>query len=530
MSTGRSTPSVYPGRSVLAALGLAATLSLSACEEPAPTSGFVIASAAVLDGQGGDYRLANVYVDGDTIVAIRDDEPAPGVEVVDGFGYVLAPGFIDTHSHADRDIGRLPDAMAAVSQGITTVVVGQDGASAFPLAGFFADVEASPPTVNVASYVGHGTIRREVMGGDFRRAATDDEVAEMTELVTEAMRSGALGLSTGLEYDPGIYADLVELIALARETKAWGGRYASHLRSEDRGFWDAVRELIEIGRRADIPVHISHIKLAMVQNWGEVDSLVARLEDARAAGVQVSADIYPYPYWQSTMTVMFPERDFTDRRAAEFAVNQLTTPEGLRIARYKPEPSYEGKTLADVAELTNRSPADTLMLLIRDAEAMKAEGVGDVESVIATSMNEDDIAKLMAWRHTNIATDGSLDGAHPRGYGTYPRVLSRYVRERGVLQLSEAIRRMTSLAAEHMGIVDRGRIDPGFKADLVLFDSETIMDRATPADPQELSSGVAKVWVNGEVVYQNGIVTTARPGRVLRRGDGEVNRMAGGSR
>ena len=230
------------------------------------------------------------------------------------------------------------------------------------------------------------------------------------------------------------------------------------------------------------------------------------------------------------MTVMFPERDFTDRAAAEFAVTQLSTPEGLRIARYKPEPSYEGKTLADVAELTGRSPADALMQLIADAEDLRAEGVRDVESVIATSMHEDDIEKLMAWRHTNIATDGSLDGAHPRGYGTYPRVLSRYVRERNVLELSEAVRRMTSLAAEHMGIADRGRIDPGFKADLVMFDSETILDHATPADPQALSTGVAKVWVNGEIVYQNGTLTGARPGRVLRRGEGEVERMAGGSR
>ena len=242
MSTGRFTPSVYPGRSVLAALGLAAALVLVGVRRAAADVGIRhFTSAAVLDGQGGDYRRVDVYVDGDTIVAIRDDEPPAGVEVVDGFGYVLAPGFIDTHSHADRDIGRLPDALAAVSQGVTTVVVGQDGSSPFPVARFFADVEANPPTVNVASYIGHGTIRREVMGDDFRRTATDEEIAQMSELVTEAMRTGALGLSTGLEYDPGIYADLIELLALARETKAWGGRYASHLRSEDRGFWDAVR-------------------------------------------------------------------------------------------------------------------------------------------------------------------------------------------------------------------------------------------------------------------------------------------------
>ena len=255
----------------------------------------------------------------------------------------------------------------------------------------------------------------------------------------------------------------------------------------------------------------------MTSSWGQADRLIARLDEARAEGVDITADIYPYPYWQSTLTVMFPERNFDDLVAAEFAVTEVSTPEGMLIPVYKPELSYAGKTLAEIAEMRGTEPAQTLIDLIRDAEAMKAAGEENVESVIATSMDEGDIAKLMAWEHTNIGTDGALDGAHPRGYGTYPRVLGRYVRERDVLTLPQAVQKSTSLAAEHMGLQDRGRIAPGFKADLVLFDPETVIDRATPQDHHAVSIGIESVWVNGVLVYADGNTTGVYPGRVLRR-------------
>jgi N-acyl-D-amino-acid deacylase len=331
------------------------------------------------------------------------------------------------------------------------------------------------------------------------------------------MKAGALGLGTGLEYDPGIYSERSEVVALAREAASWGGRYISHLRSEDRYFWDAIDEILAIGREARLPVQISHTKLAMQNLWGQADRLIALLDGARAEGIEVNADIYPYPYWQSTLTVLFPKRDFTDRKEAEIAVRQVSTPEGLLIPRYKPEPSYEGKTLAEISSLRGTDPEQTLMDLIREAEAMRAKGETNVESVIGTSMDEADIEKLMKWEHMSLSTDGALDGSHPRGYGTYPRFFGRYVRERQVMPLSEAVRKATSLPAAQMGFSNRGRIAPGFKADLVLFDPETVLDRSTPSDPHAISTGVDRVWVNGVLVYEDQKTTGRYPGVVLKR-------------
>jgi N-acyl-D-amino-acid deacylase len=479
--------------------------------------GIVITGAAVLDGTGAAARNVNVRIEGDTIAAVDDSPPPDGYQVINGSGFTLAPGFIDPHSHGDSDLFTHRDALAAVSQGITTIVVGQDGDSPYPLADFFQKLESTPAAVNVASYAGHGTLRTDVMGDDFRRAATDEEVEKMRQLLIEEMKAGALGLGTGLEYDPGIYSKPEEVVTLAREAASWGGRYISHIRSEDRHFWEAIHEILNIGREAHLPVQISHTKLAMQSLWGQGDRLLGMLDDARKDGVEVNADIYPYTYWQSTLTVLFPARDFQDRKEAEFAVKEVTTPEGMLIPVYKPEPSYAGKTLAEIAKIRGTDPAQTLMDLIREAEAMRATGEKDVESVIATSMDEADIEKLMKWDHMSISTDGSFDGSHPRGFGTYPRVLGRYVRERKVLTLPEAIRKMTSLPASQMGFSDRGRIAPGLKADLVLFDPETVIDRATPEKPHEVSEGIDQVFVNGVLVYGDGKTTGAFPGRGLKR-------------
>jgi N-acyl-D-amino-acid deacylase len=501
-------------------MGWVFLLGLGACasQEPAPPRGFVIVNASVLDGTGSEARRVNVRVEGDAIVGVEEGEPPEGYEVVNGSGFTLAPGFIDPHSHGDDDLFEHRDALAAVSQGITTLVVGQDGGSPYPLAEFFQKIESTPVAVNVASYAGHGTIREKVMGEDFRRPATAEEVEKMRQLLTEEMKAGALGLGTGLEYDPGIYSERSEIIALAREAASFGGRYISHLRSEDRYFWDAVDEILAIGREARLPVQISHTKLAMQNLWGQTDRLLGLLEAARAEGIEVNADIYPYTYWQSTLTVLFPKRDFTDRREAEIAVRQVSTPEGLLIPRFKPEPAYEGKTLAEIAALRGTDPEQTLMDLIKEAEAMRASGETGVESVIGTSMDEADIEKLMKWKYMSLSTDGALDGSHPRGYGTYPRFLGRYVRERGVLPLPEAVRKCTSLPARQMGFSDRGRIAPGMKADLVLFDPETVIDRSTPQDPHAVATGIDRVWVGGVSVYEDGKTTGMFPGRPLKRG------------
>jgi N-acyl-D-amino-acid deacylase len=450
-------------------LAAAACSPVPSIAPEATSSATLIVNATVLDGTGTEGRAASVRIEGGRIAAIGTVKPRSDDRIVDGSGLMLAPGFIDTHSHADDDIFTHRDALAAVSQGITTVVVGQDGSSPDTLSAFFARLERSPAAVNVASYVGHNTVRHAVMGEDFRRHAAPDEIARMEALVRQGMRDGALGLSTGLEYDPGIYFDRAEVLVLARVAAELGGRYISHVRSEDRRFWDAVDEIIEIGRAAGMPVQISHLKLAMRGLWGRADSLLAVLDHARASGVDVTADLYPYTYWQSNLSVLLPERNFDDRAAAQLALDEIAPPDGLLLTAYAPEPSYVGRTVAEIARARGTDPTTAYLDLVKRAEALRAARVrGDladadeeVDGVIGASMKEADVERLMTWPHANFCTDGSLVGRHPRGSGSFPKILGHYVRERGILTLPEAVRKLSGLAASHMGIRDRGRIAPG---------------------------------------------------------------------
>jgi len=499
-------------RGFVAIVWTIALTGLSCSSEPPPLA-TVIAGATVLDGSGNPGELVSIRIVGDRIVEVGDLVPGAGDWFFDGTGLVLAPGFIDTHSHADRDLARRSDALAAVSQGVTTIVVGQDGGSPYPLGDFFEGLDSAPAAVNVASYVGHGTLRRLVMGDGYQRPATRAEVDSMRTLLYQALDAGALGLSTGLEYDPGIYADYAELLSLTQTVSAEGGRYISHIRSEDRSFWEALDEIIRLGREAGIPVQVSHLKLAMRGLWNQADSLMAVLDRARAEGIQITADIYPYTYWQSSLTVLFPGRDYTDRAAAQFALDELAQPDALVMSRFDPDSSYVGMTLADIARRRGTDPATTLMALIQETDG-SATGLG--ESVIATSMVEDDVSRLLAWPWANICTDGELNGRHPRGFGAFARVLGRYTGLDKALLLEEAVRKMTSLAARNVGIEGRGVIREGAYADLVLFDPDSVMDRATLEDPHATAAGIRSVWVNGELVYDGGRSTGKRPGRVIR--------------
>jgi N-acyl-D-amino-acid deacylase len=495
-------------------------IALACAPTPSPTperAGFLIANATIIDGTGSAPRRGAVRVEGDRIAAVGNLTPRAGESVIDANGLVLAPGFIDTHSHADDGLSERPDALAVVSQGITTIIGGQDGGSSIPLAAYFARLERQPASVNVGMYVGHGSLRDSVMGEDFKRVTTPGEVAKMSEILASEMRAGAIGLSSGLEYDPGIYSDRTELIALAKVVAPFGGRYISHVRSEDFAFWQAIDEIITIGREAKIPVQVSHAKLAMRSLWGHADSLVRILDAVRASGVDITADIYPYLYWHSTLTVLFPKRDFENRTAAEFALTETSTPGGLLLGRYEPNPAYSGKTVAEISRLRGTDSITTLIDLIRESEAMRKTTGRSTQSVIGTSMVEPDVERIMRWPHSNLSTDGSLNGPHPRGFGAFPRFLGVYVRERKVMTLEEAVHRMTSLAAEHMGIGDRGRITPGMYADLVLFDPSTVIDRATPQEPHLTSVGIERVWVNGAEVFAGTKTTGARPGKVIRR-------------
>lgn len=491
----------------LIALGLAVSTA---------TNGYaatLIRSATIANGRDLGLSQGDVRIDGDRIVAIGILAPQKGDVVVDGQGLVLAPGFIDTHSHHDEKLEDHLDAVPLLAQGVTTIVVGQDGGSALPVAKLFAEREARPAAVNIASYSGHGTLRGEVLGSDYKREATAAEIDRMRALLDADMRAGALGLSTGLEYDPAIYSTHAEVIALASQAAKYGGRYISHMRSEDRELWAALDELITIGRETGMPVQVSHAKLGMTDWWGQADRYLAKLDAARAEGIDASLDIYPYPYWQTTLTVLWPERDFDNRATAEFVLKHLAPPEGLLISSDSGDASHVGKTVAQIAKERAADPVTTVISLIK---AARAKG-GDI-NVIGTSMDERDIRKLISWPHANISSDGAFEDLHPRGAGPFAKILRVYTRETKLLTLGEAVRKMSLLAAQHMGIADRGEIRVGAIADLILFDPAAIRDNATTDNPTAVATGMRRVWVNGTLCFVDGKATGERPGRVVRRG------------
>jgi N-acyl-D-amino-acid deacylase len=495
-------------------------LCISACSPDSATevntaSSLLIINARIVDGSGQPALSGALRIQGDTIMELGSLVPRAGETVVDARGQVLAPGFIDTHSHHDEELADNLDALPLLAQGITTAMFGQDGGHALPLDNFFAAYERHPASVNVASYVGHNSLREQVMG-DARRPASAQELAAMNDLLARELRAGAIGLSTGLEYEPGIYSEREEVLSLAQTAARLGGRYISHIRSEDRLLWDAIDEIIEIGRQTKMPVQISHIKLAAKSLWGQSGALLAKLDAARAQGINITADVYPYEYWQSTMWVLLPDRDADNLEEIQFVLNELTPPSGIIFTRFEPEPGYVSQSVAEIAELRGTSEVQTFSDLLKEAAAWSAANGGkSAESIMGRSMTEDDIATFLAWPHANVCSDGGFSG-HPRGYGAFPRVLARYVRDRNVMTLEAAIEAMTSRAATHLGIVDRGLIAPGYKADLVLFDPDTIQDRADIRDGQVLSTGVEHVWVNGTLVLENGVPSGERAGRVLR--------------
>jgi N-acyl-D-amino-acid deacylase len=470
----------------------------------------VIINAQVADGTGGPLRHANVRISGDRITRIGNFKPTKDEPTIDAKGLVLAPGFIDIHNHSDECLDKDPLAETQIAQGITTIILGPDGESPWPIAAWLETRRKNPASLNLAVMVGHATVREQVMGKDYRRAATATETASMAKLVDQGMREGAIGLSSGLEYDMGSYSTTDEVVALANAAARLHGFYMTHIRDEADLSFQALNEEIAIGERAHIPVEHSHIKLATVNVWGKAPQYIQVIQAARKRGLDFLADCYPYDAWVSTIKVLVPNKQYEDPQSVTTALVATGGPGRITISEFKPNRAYENHTLEQLAAQQGISPVEMYIRIIREGNAANTEAF-----VIGQSMIEPDIQAFYQQPWVMVGSDGGIGLPHPRSAGTFPRVLGVYVREKHWLTLTEAIRKMTSLPAQRLGWTDRGVLREGAFADLVLFNPDTVIDRSTFEKPFEPPAGIEKVFVNGSIVWDSGKPTGARPGRVL---------------
>ncbi len=482
-------------------------LSVLSVSVGAQTNSILITKGTVLDGTGAKAKNISLRIVGDTITEIGKLKPQPNERVIDARGYVVAPGFIDIHNHSESGLESQPTANSQILQGITTLAVGPDGGSPWPLGEYLERREQKPASVNVLAFVGHATVRRKVLGQEFNRTATKAEIEQMVTLVEQGMREGAVGLSSGLEYDVGFPSTTEEVTTLAKVAAKHGGIYMSHIRDESDSMLTALKEAIRIGREAKIPVQISHIKLGTVGVWGKALEVVAMIEEARKDKVDVTADCYPYDAWSSTITVLVPSRKHDDPRDISKGLNDVGGAVNVTITNCAHHREYEGKTLQKLAEDNKTTAVEMYMQIVKDGGA----------GVVCRSMIDKDIETFYRQSWVMVASDGGIGMKHPRGAGTFPRVLGRYVREQHWLSLSEAIRKMTSFPAARLGLKDRGVLRVGAKADVVIFDAKKVLDEATYAKPFEMPVGIIHVFVNGEQVVTDSKVGGTTPGRALRR-------------
>jgi N-acyl-D-aspartate/D-glutamate deacylase len=504
---------VHLKRLILATLIIVYTLTVQA--QP----GTIITNIQLVDGTGRPSKPASVRIVGNKIVAIGALKPNKMDQVIDGKGKILAPGFIDSHSHHFGDLNKNRQGLSTSSQGITTIVIGQDGNS-YPMDSLINWMSVNPVVSNVASYTGQSSLREMTMGeNDLYRNATSIEIDKMKSILATELEKGSMGLSTGLEYEASFYSSKQEVIDLAKVTAAHQGLYTSHIRSEDLHMDEAIDEIIEIGRQTKMPVQVSHIKIANKVNWGNASKVLAKLNQARKEGVNITADVYPYTYWNSTLRVLFPGKDFENLASAQMATNQLFDPNESVLVQFAPIPSYMGKTITAIGVERNESPAQALMSLIKIAEDFKKANpnyTGSVEAIAGKAMSEQDVKIFLAWPEAIICSDGNA-GGHPRGYGAFTRVLGKYVREESVMPIEQAIYKMTGQSADFFGFKNRGRIAVGNYADLVLLDPTTVLDKADLKNSKALSTGIEMVWVNGTIVYKAQQSTGQQPGMLIKR-------------
>ena len=523
---------VFRGLMLFAAAGVLAAAVMA--QAPVPYD-LVIRGGQVLDGAGNPWVVADVAVRQDGIVAIGPGLTGRGQREIDARGLVVSPGFIDTHTHARRGIFEVPTADNYVRQGVTTIFEGPDGGSPVPLRPFLEKITALGISPNWGMFIGQGSVREAVIGRVDRKA-TPDEIGRMKDLVREGMLDGAFGLSTGLFYVPGIFTPTDEVITLASVAGAMGGMHVSHMRNEASGVIDSVKETIAVGEQGRMPTQITHHKIIGTPNWGRSADTLKLVAEARARGVDVTIDQYPYTASSTGINALLPPwalegrqadvvarlRDAAQRARIKKAIVESLMydrgggdPKNVQIAACGWEPSLAGKNLADITRARGAEPtldhaAETVMWIVEQGGA----------SGIFHAIDESDLERILKDPVTMIASDGEVpifgkSSPHPRSYGTFVRVLSRYVRERRAIPLAEAVRKMTSFPAQRVGLLDRGVLRPGLKADIAIWDASTIADKATFEQPHQYAVGVHSVIVNGQVVYENGAMTPVRPGKVL---------------
>jgi dihydroorotase/N-acyl-D-amino-acid deacylase len=496
----------------------------------------ILRNARIVDGTGAPWYRGEIAIRGDTIVRMATSISDPATRVIDVGGEVVAPGFIDIHSHARRGIFDVPTAENYVRQGVTTLVEGPDGSSAVPLAPFLKRLDDLAKSVNMASFIGQGSIRGAVIG-NVNRKATADEIEKMKALVEQGMKDGAFGLSSGLFYVPGNFTPTEEVIELARVAGRFGGIYISHMRNEASGVLDSVKETIAIGEKGGLPTQVTHHKIIGTANWGRSVETLKLVDEARARGVDATIDQYPYtasstsvqgallPAWAQEGTRQQMVARLTDP-ATRARIKAETVriirdergggdPKNIVLAACGWDASLAGKNLSDVMQLRGLAPglenaAEAAMWIIERGGC----------SGIFHAISEKDLENIIRHPATMIASDGEIpifgrEMPHPRSYGTFSRVLSVYVRERNVITLEDAVRKMSSFPAQRLGLLDRGVLRPGMKADLAVFDPSRVKDTATFAKPHQYAEGVSLVIVNGKIVLEKGAITAARPGRVL---------------